>query len=158
MSCHKTITDVFTTIKRFFDKTMPDFIDAHVVPILNFVEGLKIIEENITPVIEQIFPSVPASLFVQIDLYLSEICTALQIEIACKGETGTFEERLQCIAAHLASVDPEMRAALEIKLASYLTRKTSGVTNISADQIDTIVQFCYSHYKHLNTTDTGTDE
>jgi len=151
MACHQTITEVFDTIKRFFNKTLPGFIDDHVQPILDFVEGLKMVTEAATPVIENIFPNIPPTLLSTIDKYLSEICTALQIEVDCKGETSTFEDRLQCIAAHLYSLDPEMRRALEIKLASWLVRKTSGVANVSADQIDAIVQFSYSHYKHQNT-------
>jgi hypothetical protein len=59
MACHQTISEVFDTIKRFFNKALPDFIDSHVQPILDFVEGLKIMTETVTPVVESIFPTVP---------------------------------------------------------------------------------------------------
>jgi len=151
MKCHQTITEVFDTIKRFFNKALPDFIDNHVQPVLDFIEGLKMVTDAATPVLETLFPKIPPALLSDIDKYLGDICAALQIEIDCKGTTSTFEDRLQCIAAHLSTLDPELRHSLEIKLASWLVRVTSGAENISADQIDAIVQFSYSHYKHLNT-------
>jgi len=148
MSCHETITGVFDHIRRFFDKTLPGWIDKNVVPILHFVEGLKFIENGVAPVIEVLYPNISPELLNKINDVLTEICAALEIEINCSGTTTDLTERIQCIALHLSSLQPEHRNAIEIKLASWLTRATSGETVVTPDQIDAIVQFEYSHIKH----------
>jgi hypothetical protein len=155
-TCHQQTIDFYARIKALFLRAYnitQEWLDDHVVQILQFVQGVKTVLDNpvLEGTIEALIPRVTPQTFAVIDTVFDKVIEGLQIEIACKSETDLLS-KVKCVATYLSTLEPELKDALLSRMASWLTRLTAGDHQFTTAELDTIVQFCYAEIKHNSIT------
>lgn len=160
--CKTKLQLFFSHVRTFFKALFTDvesFIDTHVVPILNFLEGFKTVIDNpvmdtIAAFLSGIAGQVPEEILNGIRTAIDKVIIDLELVEAVE-DAATFEDKLQVIATFISAQPKALQGNVLLRIASTLIRELAPTDAQKMDTVwrDTITQFVYNEQYHTKNPD-----